>query len=313
MTNSTDSRVLAVVVTFLPKADGLVALIRALSPQVETVLVVDNSPRTEPGIDSLPLSIWIEFCNLRPLRLGENVGIASAQNLGIDIALKEGYGHVLLSDQDSLPAPEMVMSLLYCHARLAEQSINVGCICPQYLDNTTGQAFPFQIQRPGRLFYSNSRLGEADPWIEILTTISSGSLIPREALLHVGPMREDFFIDHVDTEWCHRARARGFRLYATSRANLSHRLGDASFQLWLFGWRPYSIYSRVRLYYRFRNFVLLCRLQHVRLLWKLRASWYWAGNFYAHAIFAPGPIGNIKAMIRGLIDGFRGRRGRFIP
>jgi rhamnosyltransferase len=122
-------------------------------------------------------------------------------------------------------------------------------------------------------------------------------------------MREDFFIDHVDTEWCHRARALGFRNFGTARTRLAHHLGDALFRVWYFGWQRHSEYSPVRLYYRFRNFILLCRLPHVPLRWAMRASWYWLGNAYAHCLFAERRWANLRAVARGLWDGMRGRSG----
>jgi rhamnosyltransferase len=37
-------------------------------------------------------------------------------------------------------------------------------------------------------------------------------------LREVGPMREDFFIDHVDIEWSHRMRAAGHALFGVGAA-----------------------------------------------------------------------------------------------
>jgi len=42
--------------------------------------------------------------------------------------------------------------------------------------------------------------------------IASGCLIPADVLRDVGLMDDALFIDHVDTDWCMRARARGYRL-----------------------------------------------------------------------------------------------------
>lgn len=227
----------------------------------------------------------------------------------MNFAVDEGFSHVLLSDQDSVPAADMVARLLDACASLQREGVAVGCVCPRYFDETTGQSFRFQVQRPRELFYRSVAADPALPWQEIVTTISSGTLVPVATLQAVGGMREDFFIDHVDTEWCLRARDRGYRNFGVARARLAHRLGDASFPVWYFGWQAYSTYSPVRLYYRFRNFVLLSRLPHVPLRWWLRAAWYWLGNLYAHCLFAPGRLANAKAIARGIVDGIRGRRG----
>jgi rhamnosyltransferase len=303
------ARVLAVVVTFRPQADELLPLLQALSPQVEAVLVVDNTPGDDEGIESLLAPLRPMLPNLELRRTGENLGIAAAHNIGISAALAGGYDYILLSDQDSLPSAGMVGALVDCCDGLQARGVRVGCVCPEYFDGVTGQVFRFQVQCPDKFFYRSVAIDPAQPWIEIITTISSGTLIPRGALEAVGPMREDFFIDHVDTEWCHRARALGFRNFGTARARLTHHLGEASFRVWYFGWKKHSEYSPLRLYYRFRNFALLCRLPHVPLRWSIRAGWYWLGNAYAHCLFAQHRLANLRGIVSGLRDGLLGRTG----
>ena len=116
--------------------------------------------------------------NLRIERLGENLGIAAALNIGLEAAVREGFDYVLLSDQESLPAPDMIAVLRDVAERLTAKGKRVGCVCPEYFDQNTAQAFPFQVQLPGRLFYSSVGGEQAKPWVEVLTTISSGSLLP---------------------------------------------------------------------------------------------------------------------------------------
>lgn len=302
------ARVLGIVVAFHPQPEALLPLLQALAPQVEALLIVDNTPGTGEGIEGILSPLWTSLPGLRLERTGDNIGIAAAQNIGIRIALEENYDFVLLSDQDSLPDESLVATLRNCCEQLEKQG-PVGCVCPEYFDKTTGQAFPFQVQRPGRWFYGSAPGTEARPWIEIITAISSGSLIPRAAFEVVGPMREDFFIDHVDIEWCHRARALGFHNFGTAQTRLTHHLGDAPFRVWYFGWHRHSEYSPMRLYYRFRNFVLLCRLPHVPLSWAMRASRYWLADAYAHCVFARQRWASARAIALALWDGVLGRGG----
>ncbi|MFX8766500.1 glycosyltransferase family 2 protein, partial [Acinetobacter baumannii] len=48
--------------------------------------------------------------------------------------------------------------------------------------------------------------------------ISSGSLISVEALKAVGLMRDYYFIDYVDTEWCLRAEYLGYKNFVSAQA-----------------------------------------------------------------------------------------------
>ncbi|MBK9665327.1 MAG: glycosyltransferase family 2 protein [Gammaproteobacteria bacterium] len=303
-------KVLGIVVTYNPVSEGLLPLLQSLESQVETLLIIDNTPSDDDRITGIVGDLESKHPDLRMLRVGHNIGIAAAQNIGLEVALEECFDYVLISDQDSLPDTDMVSVLRTACLRMDAEGVSVGCICPMYFDRVTQQAFAFQVQRPGSVFYSSVFPDEASPCVEIIATISSGMLIPCAALRKVGSMRESFFIDHVDTEWCHRARAMGFRLFGTSSTRLLHRLGDASFRVWYFGWHSHSEYSPTRLYYRFRNFVLLCRLPHVPLRWRLRAAWYWTGNLYAHTLFAHARFANAKAIARGLRDGITGKAGR---
>jgi rhamnosyltransferase len=306
--------VLAIAVTYLPEAEPLRALLESLLSQVQQILIVDNTPSEDDRV----FQVVTEFpqyssAELRLVRLGRNVGIAGALNVGIEIALAEGYDFVLLSDQDSLPQSDMVQELLSVAQQLESAGAPLACVSPVYIDRITGQVFGFQAQERGRLFYSTLGGDQADPWIEVVTAITSGALIPRGALIEIGPMREDYFIDYVDTEWCHRARSRGYKLYGTSRARMEHHLGAHTFRVWYLRWRPFTGYPPRRLYYRFRNFVLLMRCSYVPLRWKLRASWYWLGNAYAYLLFSPDRRENMRFIAKGLMDGLRGRSGMLDP
>jgi len=304
-----NSSILAVVVTCRPDSAALCPLLRALLEQVEGVLIVDNSPAEEDDVNTVIADFPEFLSSLRLLRVGSNVGIGAALNIGIQAAIDEGFHYVLLSDQDSLPAPDMVVQLVNVAHELRANGVRVGYVGAAYIDRNTRHSFGFQVQEPDRFFYSTRAADAADPWVEVITGITSGSLHPCSVFADVGMMREDWFIDYVDTEWFHRARAQGYRMFGTPRAVLWHSLGDRSFRVWYGRWRNYSGYSPRRLYYRFRNFVLLMRCAYVPSRWKVRACWYWLGNAYAYLLFSPNRWSNLQFIRRGLWDGFRGRVG----
>lgn len=302
-------RILAIVVTYLPTRSLLRALVETYAQQGADVLVVDNTPADDDCAWNCLEDLCASDSSIRLVRCGKNLGIAAALNVGIDVALREGFDYALLSDQDSEPEPDMLSGLREVHAALTARSTRVGCVAPAYFDRTTRQTFSFQVHAPGKLFYRNASGEGALPWIEILTTITSGTLISRSALTEVGPMCEKLFIDHVDTEWCHRARQLGFKLYGTSSVRLDHRLGDNLLRIWLFGWRKCNEYSSTRLYYRIRNFVLLCKLPYISTRWKFRSSLYWMLSVYGHLLFSASRRENLRMIVRGFRDGLRGRGG----
>ena len=114
--NLAATRTTAVIVTYHPALDVLGELVDRLASQVEMVLIVDN------GSDE-DLTTWNALRQLQAqaqhiIALNENRGIAAAQNAGIAWAKQQGATHILLMDQDSLPASNMVEKL---HDALASQ------------------------------------------------------------------------------------------------------------------------------------------------------------------------------------------------
>jgi rhamnosyltransferase len=57
--------------------------------------------------------------------------------------------------------------------------------------------------------------------------ISSGCVISRAAFAKIGPFDEKLFIDHVDIEYCFRARANDVPLYATPADAVASDRGSA--------------------------------------------------------------------------------------
>ena len=297
----------AVVVTYLPDTDVLRTLLDALLAQTVCVLVVDNTPAEDRRVEALCGEL--SHGALCLIRLGENLGIARALNVGINASLAADATHILLSDQDSLPAPNMVLELVRAQDALIRAGRRVGAVGATYIDRHTGITFPFQAEVPGKFFYSHRRPDALFPAIEALTLITSGTLIPASVLRDVGFMREDFFIDQVDVEWSHRARAAGYALFGVGSAVMFHSMGEHCLRSWRLGWRNESAYKPERVYYRIRNFVAVCRMPSIRRRWKLRSGAYWVYFVYTQAVFGQQRLAALRMALRGLWDGLRGCMG----
>jgi rhamnosyltransferase len=293
------ARVVAVVVTHHPEPDALRGMLRVLVPQVHETWIVDN------GSPEFPLETMADTfpgARLHVRRLGENLGVAHAHNQGIRIAREQGASHVLLMDQDSVPAPDMVQRLL----EACEALDDVASVGPYYSDPRLPTHTPFMQVRGLRIRRRYCR-GD-DSIFAVDHVISSGCLIPLSAIEVVGDMREDLFIDAVDIEWGLRARHHGLRNYGVCRATMYHSLGDASMKM--FG-RTVSRHSPVRLYYQFRNAILLCREAHVPLNWKVVYLRQMLLR-YALYVWRVRPLRPHLAMMNlGIRHGIRGVTGAF--
>ena len=228
-------RVCAVVVTYRPQPELLARVLDALLPQVDQVLLLDNaSPGEDPGKAASP--------RLRQHRCRRNRGLAWTQNLGARWAWRQGFDAVLTMDQDSVPAADMVARLI--EVATGPDRARLAAVAARPVDARSGRPFPILTDGP---------VTPGSAWVACEFTIASGMLITREAWRAVGPMRAELFIDHVDTDWCLRARAGGWLLALVPRARLEHRLGDGGLRLWLGRWRWLPFHSPLRHYYMVRN------------------------------------------------------------
>lgn len=291
---------MAVVVTYQPVLDQLQRQLDSLVPQVDSVVVVDNHSIAD-------LSTWMKL-SVNPARaviqLESNQGVARAQNIGIAWARKQKATHVLLMDQDSIPASDMVMELL-----LAVQSIaDVAVVGPRYLDSRQGNPTPF-VRIRGLRFH---RLpwDASHPILPVDCLITSGSLIPMIVLDQVGLMREDLFIDYVDTEWCLRARREGLQSYGVCTAAMTHSLGETPH---LFFGRTIPVHAPLRHYYQMRNAILLYREPWVPLNWKLAIGWHLLLKFGFYSLVTAPRLQHLRMMALGVWHGVRGRAGPLTP
>lgn len=303
---SAQDSVCAIVVTYHPDLNLLNELLVNTAPQVERLVVVDN------GSSGVALA-WLrqqQDGGLAVLELGDNLGIATAHNRGIEWAREQGFRHVLLLDQDSVPAPHMVKRLLAALHTLQARGEPVAAVGPRCRDPRLPTPLPFI--RWG--FLRNQHLqGGPETGTEPVSTdflISSGTLIPLTVLARVGGMEEALFLYYVDCEWCLRAAALGYRLYGAHDAEMRHRLGDRAHPFWFLGGRRVIERSPLALYYLVRNRLLLYRRPY--------ALWLWIGadllallfTLMAFTLFLAPRVRNAAMMGRGLWHGFLGRGGR---
>lgn len=307
------AQIFAVVVTYRPDRSVFIDLVEGLLSQVFKVVVVDNSPALDDRVFEILLGSGISFDDVLIVRLGGNYGVATAINVGIDVSRQEEADYVILSDQDSQPDNSMVARLLKSYKNLSESGERVGAVGPTIRDKYTGVTLPFQVVVPGKLFYNHGVPTMSNPHLESFSLITSGTLISIPVLDDVGLMRDDLFIDYVDAEWCLRARHKGYHLFGVNGAWLHQRMGDASLRIWRGHWCLVNRYPPLRVYYRIRNFVVLCGLDYVGLGWKFKAGLYSFAILYAHCIFGKNRLASLRMACVGVWHALIKRMGRYDP
>lgn len=296
--------VCAVVVTFHPQIHALEHQLAVLARQVGGIVVVDNG-------SSEGVCRWLEQQVLDTrsafIPLGTNTGIAAAQNRGISWSAENGFDHVLLMDQDSIPSEKMVQNLVKAARTLELQGVKVGAVGPVCLDPRTGQAAPFARFDAGRLQLARCHAGET--FIPASVLMASGSLIPNLVLKDVGSMDAELFIDEVDHEWCLRAGAKGYQIFGVCSALLHHTVGDNIVQLWILRRRSYNTHSPLRNYYRIRNIFLLIRRPYMRNVCG-KFMLYNALVIFIVNVLAGNAWQQLRSMLRGLCHGLLNKAGK---
>lgn len=301
MSANAGNSVCAIVVAYHPQPVQLQRLLSLISPQVEQILLVNNGG-TSPAMADIATNT--EFIDA-----GGNIGVASALNLGIRQAQVQCASRVLLLDQDSEPAQDMVEQLLAAEQAARQQGIPVAACGPQYVDRNHGKLSPFiRLSWLGvRRIYRPSTPEQR--WQETDLLITSGSLISLAALEKIGPMRDGLFIDNVDLEWCYRAQALGLQCLGVFAARMGHAIGDNNIAL-LGGLHRLAVHPPVRLYYMMRNRVLLYRLPTVPGYWVLNDIPRLIFKFLLFVLVVPKRLENTRAMLRGIWHGIRGVEGK---
>lgn len=299
-------RVGAVIVTYFPRLTLLRALLEAVSPQVEHVVLVDNTPNTQASADLSRFAS--QRCDV--IVNGDNLGLAAAQNAGIERARKRNCDHVLLLDQDSLPAPHMVDRLRAALQRLQSTGVCVAAVGPRWHDRHSGHDAPFVRVGLGRLYKLRCSEGTKEP-IECDTLVASGCLMPLANFDAIGPMDDRLFIDQVDVEWGLRAQACGYRLYGVCDAVLLHGIGEATVRVWFDKDRRVPVHSPVRDYYLIRNSITVFFRRPAPWRWRLLQAIRLPGLIFVLSVQMPPRVARLRMILRGVVDALRGRLGRY--
>ena len=137
--------------------------------------------------------------------LDKNIGLASVMNLGLLEVKEMGYAYAVLFDQDSQVPEGFFANMLTAFLEAQRLSVRpIAAIGPRIVSLRNDTAMPFKLF--SRIFKrSDVRLVGSQRLFKAEFLISSGCFIAVECLELIGPMKDAYFIDNIDLEWCFRA------------------------------------------------------------------------------------------------------------
>lgn len=203
--------------------------------------------------------------------INDNVGIATAQNIGIREIMASGMvSHVVFLDQDSKVSANYLIQIVEEYKRLSKNR-KIATLGPTVIDETTDAAYASAFHK--------DVIGK-DGFIARPQIISSGSVIEVNILKEVGLMEDKLFIDFVDFEWCWRAKAKGYVSGITTKLSIRHKVGVNELNI---GKHKIIVSSPFRYFYQFRNLLWLAKRSYVPTRWKIN----YGAKMMARLIYFP--------------------------
>ncbi|MEE1022828.1 MAG: hypothetical protein U0L83_06835 [Muribaculaceae bacterium] len=209
--------VAAIIVTYHPDIQRLIKNIHAIIDYVDKLIIWRNSNDDVSELTSISSKILV--CGN-----GSNKFLSEPYNRALKWCKKNGYKYLLTMDQDSL------------------------------WDNLEGFLQTVSISEASDIAIYSPNMNKVELSCDILVdkefVISSGSLINIDIALKIGGFNEKYKIYWVDSEFCFRARANGYKIVMLPNYNIAHELGKQTKTL--FGYTT-SNYSPIVYYYMMRN------------------------------------------------------------
>ncbi len=225
---STTPHVALVVLNYNGLDDTLKCLtsLRELSYPTLTTILVDNGSAVDPMDASLKI-----MPDLVTVRTGQNLGYAGGNNRGMEVALERGADFVLVLNNDTTVAPNIVEALV--DAFSSDDRLGVVGPVINYMDEpetvmTDGVEFN---ARPHTEFFGRIPVAPRDraPALVPVDIVNGCCMMFRaSALREAGLFDESLFIVHEESDLCLRIARHGYRCAVLGQSLVWHK-GSASF------------------------------------------------------------------------------------
>lgn len=290
-------------VLFDPTDGQVDNLIRIRPPNAPTV-VVDNSEHPSRNFHDKLGAAGIEVL------VNDNAGgLGGAYNKGIAHLSSKGCQVYFILDQDSELSDDYFDEMTQACSTIQHDAFIMG---PKIFDMNTERYLPtIEKLRVGSRMINFSRLRKPG-LVQSMFVISAGSVISASAFEEIGPFREGFFLDHVDTEYCIRAVTKKVPIYVNTAPTMRIKIGRR-LERRVFGKKKHvTDHPAYRRYYLMRNSVRIVALHGARRpglgFFNMAASWILL--VIALAVETD-RVRKVVAIWIGLVDGVLGRDGPF--
>ena len=289
------SKVAAIIVSYNPDKN-LLDSVNLLISQVEKIIIVDNGSIEEKRKDISSIKD-IDNERIEVIFNEENLGIATALNIGVREALKQGFNWILTMDQDSKASKDMVEKMFEVYNNIdGKERKSILSIFPNFVDE--------RIQS----IEENSVMNTYE---YVDADITSGNLVKAEVFDKVGFFDDSLFIDLVDTDFCMRLNEKNIKMIKVRDAILYHSLGESQSVKSIFGKFNTSNHSALRRYYMTRNrFYTWEKYKDLNSFTLNRDKSLFKKEFVKIILGEKDKVNKIKMVFKGYKDYKKGIRGK---
>lgn len=193
------------------------------------ILVVDNGS-TDDSVEHLRKLVGDRVVLLEA---GANLGFSGGNNVGIRYAQKHGAQHILLLNNDTLVAQDMLEKLVDASRRHEDQAVITAKILyaaqPEVIWYAGGR-FDGRTGRTEHTGIHETDAGQYGREREVSFISGCCMLIPAEVLDNVGPMEEEYFLYCEDLDYCCRIARAGYPMVYEPSAVLYHKVSASTGQ-----------------------------------------------------------------------------------
>ena len=297
--------VVAIIILYNPDLTKLQRLYDSVVSQVSAIVFVDNSPLADIQAKNQQWLNNLDNKVCHYVSMGQNVGIATAQNQGIKLAKALQAEFVSLFDQDSVLPNRMVDNLLAMYKKIKKQHQKVAVISPAFIDEKTNELS--KLIRHQGLKVNKISLDNALEFEVTDYAIASGSLIPIDNFDNVGMMQDDLFIDWVDIEWGLRAKKLGYLSYTVPNVVMRHNIGDESVSI---GSKNINLHSDFRNYFIVRNSVYLGLYSDLSINFRVIQLSKTPLYVLFYSYHSKRPLYSLKLLLTAIKDGVTKKMGK---
>lgn len=219
-----------IVLNWNGRADTIECLgsVRAIQYTNYHVIVVDNG-----SVDGSVPAVRQTFPEVTIVETGRNLGYAGGNNAGIDAALKKGAQFILLLNNDTIVAPDILEKFVDAARRFPNAAALTGTIYRYDDGQRIWWADAHWVEREGSFVCPSEGAldpGVADDSARDTDYACGCTIFMRAALVReVGPLDAQYFLTFEETDWCFRVRHRGYRCLLVPKVKVWHK-GSVSFK-----------------------------------------------------------------------------------